>query len=103
MASRRELQISNSGCETEDTDQTFRETVQSGPNVVESFPSLIVTQNTGPMTDPLRSVSANDACLNDLPLAVSIHRETKAAFEDSPPLHAVKTGDNKERYMRKSV
>ena len=94
---RHELQISNSG-ETKDTDQTFREAVQS-----ESFPSSIVTQNTDPITDPLRTVSANDACLNDLPLAVSILKTTKAAFEDSPPLHAVKTGDNKKRYMIKSV
>ena len=107
-----ELQISSSGGETEDqTDQTFRPAVQSARKVVESdsdlrrkrLPSTMFTQNAGQITDTPRSASADRARSNDTPLALSIRRATKAAFEDSPLLHVVKTGDNKKRYVRKFV
>lgn len=100
-----DLQISSSGGETENTDQTFRQAVQSALKVVESdsdlrrksLPATMFAQNAGQITDTLRSVSANDACSCDPPLALSIHRATKAAFEDSPRQRVDKTGDNMKR------
>ena len=100
-----DLQISSSGGETENTDQTFREAVQSAFKVVESesdirrksLPATTFAQNAGQITDTLRSVSANGASSFDPSLALSIHRATKAAFEDSPRQRVDKTGDKKKR------
>ena len=103
-------ELQSSFGETESTDQTFRPAtspaVQSPLKVVEndsdlrrkSFPSTIFTQNAGQKTDTLRSVSAEGACPNDPPLALSIHRAPKAAFQDSPAhLHVHKTAVNNKR------
>jgi len=102
-------ELQSSFGETENTDQTFRPAtspaVQPTLKVVEndsdlrrkSFHATLLTQNAGQITDTLRSVSAEGACSNDPPLALSIHRAPKAAFQDSPHLHADKTGVNKKR------
>lgn len=101
--------LQSSYVETENTDQTFRPatspSVQSALKVVEndsdlqrkSFSATMFTQNAGQITDTPRSVSAEGACSNDPPLALSIHRAPKAAFQDSPHLYVDKTGDNKKR------
>ena len=92
-----------SGGETESKEQTLKQGVPSALKVVESdgdlrsrsFPVKIFAQNPVQVTDTPRSSSANGGCSRDTPL--SLHTETKAAFENFPRLRVNKTASNKQR------
>lgn len=103
MATDRE--ILTSGGEVESTEQTLKQVVPPALKVVGSDGDLrskslsvrILTQNSAQLSDTPRSSSADGGYYRDTPLTLSLHTETKAAFEDSPRLRVNETSGNEQR------
>ncbi|KAL9953160.1 hypothetical protein ACROYT_G040531 [Oculina patagonica] len=100
MATDRE--ILTSGGEVESTEQTLKQAVPPALKVVGSDGDLrsknlsvrILMQN--PAQDTPRSSSADGGSYRVTPLTLSLHTETKAAFEDSPRLRVNDTSGNEQ-------
>ena len=98
--------ILSSGGEAESTKQTFGQAVPPAFKIVDSdsdlrrrsLPVRMFPENPAQAADTPRSSSANDGCSRDTLLALSLHAETKAAFEDSQlHLRTCKTSGNEQR------
>lgn len=95
MATDREILTSCGG--TKITEQTALKVVESDGDLRRrSLPVRVFAQNPAQASDTPRSSSANGECSRDTLLTLSMHTETKAAFEDSPCLNGANKASGNE-------